>query len=97
MLILVYTNKTKLLLLHRQQNAVRIIYFKLTHAKPLMQAIKILITVWFRLNAGGVYSREAFTRGRRLLQNTEKVTILEVTSLFLSEKRNYLLHQRLNL
>ena len=27
---------------------------------------------------GGVYSREAFIRGRRLLQNTEKITILYI-------------------
>ena len=27
---------------------------------------------------GGVYSREAFTRGRRLLKYTEKITILYI-------------------
>ena len=48
---------------------------------------------------GGVYSREAFTRGRCLLQNTEKITILYQRQWFrrllLSENQNYLLHQRL--
>ena len=32
----------------------------------------------------GVYSREAFIRGRRLLQNTEKITILNISMSMIS-------------
>ena len=33
---------------------------------------------FFFFGGGGVYSRGAFTRGRRLLPNTERVTILNI-------------------
>ena len=40
--------------------------------------VHLIFYIFFFFGGGGVYSREAFTQGRRLLKNTEKVTILYI-------------------